>query len=99
MDGTFFVHSLVVHSLVIINEDGHTKNDCERNATRRWLKRFRQEHPHLPVIIVEDALSVNAPHLDDLREARAHYIIGVKPGDATISNTTTDMACRICPWC
>ena len=68
-------------------------------ATRRWLKRFRQEHPHLPVIIVEDALSVNAPHLDDLREARAHYIIGVKPGDATISNTTTDMACRICPWC
>ena len=21
----------------IINEDGHTKNDCERNATRRWL--------------------------------------------------------------
>lgn len=65
----------------IINEDGHTKNDCERNATRRWLKRFRQEHPHLPVIIVEDALSANAPHLDDLREARAHYIIGVKPGD------------------
>jgi hypothetical protein len=21
----------------IINEDGHTKNDCERNASRRWL--------------------------------------------------------------
>jgi hypothetical protein len=65
----------------IINQDGHTKNDCERNATRRWLQRFRQEHPHLPVIVVEDALSANAPHLDDLRAARAHYIIGVKPGD------------------
>ena len=65
----------------IINQDGYTKNDCERNATRRWLKRFRQEHPHLPVIIVEDGLSANAPHLDDLREARANYIIGVKPGD------------------
>lgn len=65
----------------IINQDGHTKNDCERNATRRWLKRFRQEHPHLPVIVVEDGLSANAPHLDDLREANAHYIIGVKPGD------------------
>jgi hypothetical protein len=65
----------------IINQDGHTKNDCERNATRRWLTRFRQEHPHLPVIVVEDALSANAPHLDDLRDARAHYIIGVKPGD------------------
>jgi Transposase DDE domain len=65
----------------IIQQDGQTKNDCERNATRRWLKRFRQEHPHLPVIVVEDALSANAPHLRDLREARVNYIIGVKPGD------------------
>ena len=65
----------------IINQDGHTKNDCERNATRRWLQRFRQQHPHLPVIVVEDGLSANAPHLDDLRQARVHYIIGVKPGD------------------
>ena len=65
----------------IINDDGHTKNDCERNATRRWLQQFRRDHPHLPVIIIEDALSANAPHLDDLREARVHYIIGVKSGD------------------
>ncbi len=50
----------------IIHQDGQTKNDCERNATRRWLKRFRQEHPHLPVIVVEDALRANAPHLRDL---------------------------------
>ena len=67
----------------IIQQDGQTKNDCERNATRRWLKLFRQEHPHLPVIVVEDGLSSNAPHLRDLREADAHYIIGVKPGDHT----------------
>jgi Transposase DDE domain len=65
----------------IIQQDGQTKNDCERNATRRWLKQFRRDHPHLPVIVVEDALSANAPHLKDLREARAHFIIGVKPGD------------------
>jgi hypothetical protein len=65
----------------IIQQDGQTKNDCERNATRRWLKQFRREHPHLPVIVVEDALAANAPHLQDLRAARAHFIIGVKPGD------------------
>jgi hypothetical protein len=65
----------------IIQQDGHTKNDCERNATRRWLKQFRQEHPHLAVIVVEDALSANAPHRNDLAEANARYIIGVKPGD------------------
>ena len=45
----------------IIQQDGQTKNDCERNATRRWLKRFRQEHPHLPVIVVEDALMPTPP--------------------------------------
>ena len=45
----------------IIQQDGQAKNDCERNATRRWLKRFRQEHARLPVIVVEDALSANAP--------------------------------------
>jgi len=65
----------------IINQDGHTKNDCERNATRRWLQHFRREHPHLATIIIEDGLSANAPHLRDLREARVHYIIGVKQGD------------------
>jgi hypothetical protein len=65
----------------IIQQDGQTKNDCERNATRRWLKQFRQEHPRLPIIVVEDALSANAPHLNDLAEADARYIIGVKPGD------------------
>jgi hypothetical protein len=93
--GVSYYHQLLGASLVhpdlkeviplapepIINQDGHTKNDCERNATRRWLKHFRREHPHLPVIVVEDGLSANAPHLRDLGEARVRYIIGVKPGD------------------
>jgi hypothetical protein len=65
----------------IIVQDGSTKNDCERNATRRWLGHFRRDHPHLKVIVVEDALSSNAPHLRDLRDANAHFILGVKPGD------------------
>ena len=65
----------------IQRQDGHQKNDCERNAARRWLKRFRQDHPHLPVIIVEDALSSNAPHIRDLQAAHCHFILGVKPGD------------------
>jgi hypothetical protein len=65
----------------IQREDGATKNDCERNAARRWLKRFRREHPHLPVIITEDGLSSNAPHVRDLRAARVPFILGVQPGD------------------
>ena len=64
----------------IIKQDGNCKNDCERNATRRFLEHFRREHPKLPVIVVEDALSSNAPHLADLREHDMRFIIGIKPG-------------------
>jgi hypothetical protein len=65
----------------IVNGDGKQKNDCERNATRRWLRAFRREHPSLPVIVVEDDLAANAPHLRDLKSADAKYIISIKPGD------------------
>jgi hypothetical protein len=65
----------------IIRQDGQNKNDCERNSARRFLKRFREEHPHLPVIVLEDSLASNSPHIDDLRNANAHYILGVKKGD------------------
>jgi len=65
----------------IQRQDGQTKNDCERNAARRWLKQFRKDHPHLPVIITEDALSSNAPHIRDLLDYHVHFILGVKEGD------------------
>ena len=67
----------------IIKQDGSVKNDCERNAAHRWLEKLRQDRPYLKVIVVEDALSSNAPHLRDLRKAKAHFILGVKPGDHT----------------
>jgi hypothetical protein len=66
---------------MITNGDGHKKNDCERNAARRWLEKFRADHPHLPVVITEDALSPNAPHIQDLQKHHCRFILGVKPGD------------------
>jgi hypothetical protein len=65
----------------IIKQDGSEKNDCERNAARRFLGKFRQDHPHLHVIVVEDGLSSNGPHIKDLKEQRMHFILGAKPGD------------------
>jgi hypothetical protein len=62
-------------------QDGQQKNDCERNAARRWIKHFRKDHPHLKVIVIEDALSSNAPHIRDLQEADMRFLLGVKPGD------------------
>ena len=66
---------------IIKKQDGEQKMDCERNAVKRLLKKFRQDHPHLKVIVNEDALASNAPHIEDLEEYGCHYILGVKEGD------------------
>lgn len=65
----------------ITNQDGESKNDCERNACKRFLEQFRHAHPHLDVIIIEDGLSANAPYIQELHKHDMHFILGVKPGD------------------
>jgi len=66
---------------VILNQDGSSKNDCERNACKRFLKNFRREHPHLKAILIEDGLSSTAPHIRMIKEYGLLYILGAKPGD------------------
>ena len=65
----------------IMNRDGTDKNDCERNAAKRFVGKLRQDHPHLKFIVTEDSLSSNAPHIETLQEHDLHYILGVKEGD------------------
>jgi hypothetical protein len=63
--------------------DGTEKNDCERNAAKRFVVKLRQDHPHLKFIVTEDSLSSNAPHIETLQHHNLHYILGVKEGDHT----------------
>ena len=56
----------------IVKQDGQNKNDCERNAAKRFFEKLRKDHPHLPIIITEDALSSNAPHLREARKNNLH---------------------------
>jgi hypothetical protein len=65
----------------IVQQDGTDKNDCERNAAKRFIPQLRQDHPHLNLIVTEDSLSSNAPHLEVLQAHNLHYILGVKEGD------------------
>lgn len=65
----------------IIKQDGEQKNDCERNAAKRFLAALRQDHPHLSLIVTEDALSSNAPHIHELQKHQLHFILGVKQSD------------------
>ena len=65
----------------IVKQDGTDKNDCERNAAKRFVAKLRRDHPHLQFIITEDSLSSNAPHIETLHAYGLHYILGVKAGD------------------
>ena len=66
---------------MIVKQDGQAKNDCERNAAQRFISNFRKDHPKLKVIVIEDGLSSNAPHIKDLTEHNCRYILGAKPND------------------
>ena len=65
----------------IVNQDGTAKNDCERNAAKRFIAKLRKDHPHLRFIVTEDSLSSNAPHIETLHAHGLRYILGVKDGD------------------
>src|SRR6267378_5861302 len=65
----------------IVNRDGTDKNDCERNAAKRFVAKLHQDHPHLKFIVTEDSLSSNAPHIETLQAYDLRYLLGVKEGD------------------
>ncbi len=65
----------------IRNEDGTTKNDCERNAAKRLLSDLRREHAHIKAVIVEDGPASNGPRIRHLRDKGFRFILGAKPGD------------------
>jgi hypothetical protein len=65
----------------IMKQDGESKNDCERNAAKRFLAQLKRDYPHLTFTVTEDALSPNAPHIRELKKHSFHYILGVKEGD------------------
>jgi len=65
----------------ITKQDGETKNDCEREAAKRCLAKIRQEHPDMKLIMVEDALASNAPHIRELQAHNIRFILGAKETD------------------
>jgi hypothetical protein len=65
----------------IMKIDGNSKNDCEANATKRFIDNFRREHPHLKAIVVADSLSSKGPTIRELKAANLCFILGAKEGD------------------
>jgi hypothetical protein len=92
---TMYYHQLLAGSVVhpekaqvlplvpepILRHDGETKNDCELEASKRFLPRLREAHPELPIMILNDALYANAPYIKLLKKLDFSFILGVKEGD------------------
>ena len=65
----------------ICKADGDKKNDCERNATKRWVDHFRREHPKLKVIAIGDGLSSNAPLIQKFMDNKMSFLLVAKDDD------------------
>ena len=63
----------------ILKQDGARKNDCERNGAKRLCKELKEKYPELAILLVEDALYANAPHIRQITGYGWSYILNVKP--------------------
>ena len=63
----------------IVRGDGAKKNDCELCAARRLVDSLAAQFPTRSMIVVEDALYANGPHVKQLQDKGFGFIIVVKP--------------------
>jgi len=63
------------------NTDGQEKQDCEINAGKRMLKKIRQAHPKLRIVIGGDSLFSKQPFIIELKANRMSFILVAKPDD------------------
>lgn len=63
----------------IIKQDGKKKNDCELNAAKRLLDSLSEKYKKYNLLIVEDALYANGPHLRDILSRNWQFVVNIKP--------------------
>lgn len=70
---------LPLYPEAITQQDGATKNDCEHHASQRLIPALRKDFPRLEMILLQDALACNGPHLKLLKSQGYSFIITAKP--------------------
>ena len=63
----------------ILNPDAATKNDCERTAAKHLCAALHEQYPDTRLLLVEDALYANAPHLRQITGYSWRYVLNVQP--------------------
>ena len=72
-------------------QDGEIKEDCESNAFKRFLAKFRKDHDKLGVIINGDALYATTPVINTIADHKANYIFKIEEANhkTLIKNVTS----------
>lgn len=78
----------------ISKQDGQEKNDCELNASRRFLTDFHREHPHLEIVVGQDGISPNGPYIRFVKDLGYHFLFTVKEDDHTHLFSQLDLAIK-----
>ena len=65
----------------IKNEDGTKKQDCELNASKRFIANLRTAHPRQKFMICGDGLMSNQPMIEETIAGDMHYLFVAKPGN------------------
>jgi len=64
-------------------QDGHTKQDCETAAAKRWMSDFRCHHKTVAVTLLGDDIYAKQPMCETALEHRFNVIFVCKPGSHT----------------
>lgn len=64
----------------ITKQDGAKKNDCERNASKRFLPNIRKVLPDKKILVLLDALYADGPTVRNLLSNEMDYMIVIKEG-------------------
>jgi len=78
-------------------QDGEIKEDCESNAFKRFLAKFRKDHDKLGIIINADALYATTPVINTIHEHKANYIFKIEEANhkTLINNITSAVKSKI----
>jgi hypothetical protein len=63
----------------IVPRDGAEKQDCERNAAKRWLARYGAASGHLRPVYLGDDLFACQPIVAAIQDAGSNFILTCKP--------------------
>jgi len=104
---TLYYHDMIAAALVkpgletvlplmpefVRNEDGQEKQDCERNAAKRWLESNAEGYQWLNPVFLGDDLYSNYPVCSSIVEKGMHFIFTCKKDTHTWLYDSIDEGC------